>query len=84
MLLIDELDKVDQGFEPDASTNLFIWTTSERLNYELEPAGAVAPWALRSIRFPFLSLVERPGLLRADAGWLLEAGKPAAMAAICG
>jgi SpoVK/Ycf46/Vps4 family AAA+-type ATPase len=42
VLLIDELDKVDQGFEPDASTNLFIWTASERLNYELEPAGSVA------------------------------------------
>jgi type IV secretory pathway VirB9-like protein len=27
--------------EPDASTNLFIWTASQRLNYELEPAGAV-------------------------------------------
>lgn len=31
-----------QPTEPDASTNLFIWTPSERLNYELEPAGAVA------------------------------------------
>ena len=30
-----------QPTEPDASTNLFIWTASERLNYELEPAGAV-------------------------------------------
>jgi len=27
--------------EPDASTNLFIWTASQRLNYELEPAGTV-------------------------------------------
>jgi len=31
-----------QPTEPEASTNLFIWTASERLNYELEPAGAVA------------------------------------------
>jgi hypothetical protein len=31
-----------QPTEPDASTNLFIWTASERLNYELEPAGDVA------------------------------------------
>ena len=30
-----------QPSEPDVSTNLFIWTTSQRLNYELEPAGAV-------------------------------------------
>jgi SpoVK/Ycf46/Vps4 family AAA+-type ATPase len=42
VLLVDELDKVDQGFEADASTNLFIWTSSERLNYELEPAGDVS------------------------------------------
>jgi len=31
-----------QPMEADASTNLFIWTASRRLNYELEPAGAVA------------------------------------------
>jgi hypothetical protein len=31
-----------QPTEADASTNLFIWTASQRLNYELEPAGAVA------------------------------------------
>src|SRR5581483_9779888 len=31
-----------QPTEPDASTNLFVWTSSQRLNYELEPAGSVA------------------------------------------
>ena len=31
-----------QPTEAEASTNLFIWTASERLNYELEPAGDVA------------------------------------------
>lgn len=31
-----------QPTEADASTNLFIWTSSERLNYELEPSGDVA------------------------------------------
>lgn len=31
-----------QPTEPDASSNLFIWTATQRLNYELEPAGAVA------------------------------------------
>jgi hypothetical protein len=30
-----------QPTEADVATNLFIWTASERLNYELEPAGAV-------------------------------------------
>ena len=31
-----------QPMEADTATNLFIWTASQRLNYELEPAGAVA------------------------------------------
>src|SRR5262250_1049613 len=31
-----------QPTEADAATNLFIWTASQRLNYELEPAGAVS------------------------------------------
>lgn len=31
-----------QPTESDASTNLFIWTATERLNYELEPTGDVA------------------------------------------
>ena len=30
-----------QPLEPDASTNLFIWTASGRLSYELVPAGSV-------------------------------------------
>ena len=30
-----------QPTEPEAQTNLFIWTASQRLNYELEPAGVV-------------------------------------------
>jgi hypothetical protein len=30
-----------QPTEADATTNLFIWTASQRLNYELEPAGSV-------------------------------------------
>lgn len=31
-----------QPTEADSATNLFIWTASQRLNYELEPAGSVA------------------------------------------
>ena len=30
-----------QPLEPDATTNLFIWTASGRLSYELVPAGSV-------------------------------------------
>ena len=31
-----------QPTEPNVATNLFIWTASGRLNYELEPAGPIA------------------------------------------
>ena len=31
-----------QPTEADAASNLFIWTATQRLNYELEPAGSVA------------------------------------------
>ena len=31
-----------QPTEADASTNLFIWTATQRMNYELEPAGSIA------------------------------------------
>lgn len=31
-----------QPTEPSVATNLFVWTASERLNYELDPAGPVA------------------------------------------
>src|SRR5207245_11071922 len=41
-----------QPTEADASTNLFIWTASQRLNYELEPAGAVASLDFRVDRVP--------------------------------
>jgi hypothetical protein len=30
-----------QPTETEAATNLFIWTASQRLNYELEPAGSI-------------------------------------------
>ena len=30
-----------QPIEPEGRTNLFIWTSSERFNYELEPPGSV-------------------------------------------
>ena len=56
VLLIDELDKVDQEFESDAATNLFIWTASERLNYELEPAGAVSAMDFAVDQVPLIQL----------------------------
>ena len=43
-----------QPTEGDASTNLFIWTASERLNYELEPAGEVAGMDFAIDQIPLL------------------------------
>jgi len=43
-----------QPTEADASTNLFIWTASERLNYELEPAGDVAAMDFAVDQMPLL------------------------------
>jgi hypothetical protein len=49
-----------QPTEPDASTNLFIWTTSERLNYELEPAGAVATMDFAVDQVPLPTVAPTP------------------------
>jgi len=44
-----------QPTESGAATNLFIWTASERLNYELEPAGEVSGMNLQWTRFQLFS-----------------------------
>jgi hypothetical protein len=49
-----------QPTEPDASTNLFIWTASARLNYELEPAGAVASMDFAVDQVPFHANEPKP------------------------
>ena len=48
-----------QPTEAEASTNLFIWTASQRLNYELEPAGEVSTmdFAVDQV----LTVAPRPG-----------------------
>jgi hypothetical protein len=74
--------------EPNASTNLFIWTKSGRLNYELEPAGEVAgmdfaidqpPIRPTPIKTP-VAVPDPPGRERAIEYALLE-GKPVRMSA---
>jgi hypothetical protein len=67
-----------QPTEADASTNLFIWTSSERLNYELEPAGNVAAMDFAVDQMPVVppkpaSVTPPP---RASATELLLAGRP--------
>jgi hypothetical protein len=67
-----------QPTESDASTNLFIWTASERLNYELEPAGDVAAMDFAVDQMPFAqpkpaSVTPRP---QPSPTEILLAGKP--------
>jgi len=68
-----------QPTQADARTNLFVWTATERLNYELEPAGSVADMNFAIDQIP----VRRNPLVSSDAKpqttppavseWLLEA-----------
>jgi hypothetical protein len=47
--------------EPNQSTNLFIWTASGRLNYELDPAGAVGSMDF-AIDHPKLTTVSKAAI----------------------
>jgi hypothetical protein len=62
----------------DASTNLFIWTASERLNYELEPAGDVAgmDFAIDQIPLAQPKPVSIPQPPQPSPTEILLAGKP--------
>ena len=65
-----------QPTERDAATNLFIWTASERLNYELEPAGSIADMDFAVDRGPLHSSSVTPTSTRPQksiADLLLEA-----------
>jgi hypothetical protein len=64
----------------DRRTNTWLW-----LDFEDDQFGgySTSDFDLLINEYDFLSLVERPALLRADCGWLLEPGKPAEMAAPC-
>jgi len=61
----------------DRRNGIWLW-----IDFEDEQYGgySVAEFDLLVHEYDFLSLVERPGLLRAEAGWLLEPRKPAEMA----
>jgi len=62
----------------DRRTNTWLW-----LDFEDDQYGgySISDFDLLVNEYDFLSLVERPALLRADSGWLLQPGKPAEMAA---
>lgn len=62
----------------DRRTGTWLW-----IDFEDEQYGGygVSDFDLLVHEYDFLSLVERPALLRATAGWVLEPRKPAEMAA---
>lgn len=62
----------------DRKRSVWLW-----VDFEDDAYGgySVSDFELLAHEYDFLSLVERPSLLRAASGWVLEAGKPAEMAA---
>jgi hypothetical protein len=68
-----------QPTEADASTNLFIWTASQRLNYEIEPAGAVTSMDFAVDQIPVQVAQPKPAsvaLPQPLPAEVLLAGKP--------
>lgn len=62
----------------DRKTNIWFWIDFDDLQYGGYSEGH---FELLIHEYDILSLVERPGLLKATPGWILEPGKPAEMAA---
>ena len=62
----------------DRRTSTWFWIDFDDQQYG---GYSTSDFDLLVREYDFLSLVERPGLLRATPGWLLEPGKPAEMAA---
>jgi hypothetical protein len=61
----------------DRKSGTWFW-----VDFEDEQYGgySIRDFDLLVHEYDFLSLVERPGLLRANPGWLLEPGRPAELA----
>jgi hypothetical protein len=80
LLLLTVPGDADSGalYVFDRNTRTWLW-----VDFEDEQFGgySVGDFDLLVHEYDFLTLVERPGLLRASSGWLLEPGKPAEMAA---
>jgi len=79
LLLLTVPGDADSGalYVFDRNTRTWLW-----VDFEDEQFGgySVSDFDLLVHEYDFLTLVERPGLLRASSGWLLEPGKPAEMA----
>lgn len=80
LLLLTVPGDADSGalYVFDRKFRTWLW-----VDFEDEQFGgySVSDFDLLVREYDFLTLVERPGLLRASPGWLLEPGKPAEMAA---
>ena len=61
----------------DRRTSTWFWIDFDDLQYG---GYSLNDFDLLIQEYDILSLVERPGLLRATPGWILEPGKPAEMA----
>jgi len=61
----------------DRKTRIWLWIDFEDEQYS---GYSTSDFDLLVKEYDFLSLVERPGLLRANSGWLLEPRRPAEMA----
>ena len=64
----------------DRKTSTWFWIDFDDLQYGGYSAN---DFDLLIHEYDILALVERPGLLKATPGWILEPGKPAEMAALC-
>jgi hypothetical protein len=63
----------------DRRTATWFWIDFDDQQYG---GYSVSDFDLLVHEYDILSLVERPGLLKASAGWMLEPGKPAEMASL--
>lgn len=63
----------------DRKTGTWFWIDFDDQQYG---GYSLSDFDLLVREYDILSLVERPGLLRATSGWLLEPGRPAEVAAL--
>lgn len=79
LVLVTVPDDPDSGalYVLDRKAHIWLW-----IDFEDEQYGgySTGDFDLLVNEYDFLSLVERPGLMRATPGWLLEPRQPAEMA----
>lgn len=80
LLLVSVPGSPDSGavYVLDRRSRTWFWLDFEDEQYS---GYSVDDFDLLVREYDFLSLVERPGLLRAAQGWLLQPGRPAEMVA---